>query len=60
MWKATTGHNVVATTSNDDDWDTDPDFVVRCSHWSCGRNNSFPFFFPLPFLSPTLYLSVFT
>ena len=31
MWRASAGHNVTASVDNgdDDDWDTDPDFVVR-------------------------------
>ncbi len=31
MWKAAAGHNVDASSANgagDDDWETDPDFVV--------------------------------
>ena len=30
MWRASAGHNVTASVGNvdDDDWDTDPDFVV--------------------------------
>jgi len=31
MWKATAGYSApkVAQPAEDDDWDTDPDFVVR-------------------------------
>lgn len=28
MWKASAGHNVQLDTADDDDWETDPDFVV--------------------------------
>lgn len=30
MWKSTAGHKISTTASkDDDDWETDPDFVVR-------------------------------
>ena len=29
MWKAAAGHNVQVGNADDDDWETDPDFVVR-------------------------------
>ena len=28
MWKASAGHNVQIDANDDDDWETDPDFVV--------------------------------
>ena len=28
MWKAAAGHNVQLDNNDDDDWETDPDFVV--------------------------------
>lgn len=28
MWKASAGHNVQVDNNDDDEWETDPDFVV--------------------------------
>lgn len=39
MWKSQVGHDVKieATANDDDDWETDPDFVVRPTPVACSR-----------------------
>ena len=41
MWKAAAGHNVSDDDQSDDDWETDPDFVVRVHN---ARKTAYDFF----------------